>query len=253
MSRNACRGTTLGMAVQSIQPIVLLTRPEAPSARFGKSLTAVIKDVQVIISPLLMPVFLATVLPQKPWHAVILTSETGAIAAGRLKAELPDLAFCVGDTTAQAARAAGFTPRSAQGDADALLSLILSDPRPPLLHLRGRDVRGDITKRLLASGVEADDVAVYAQIKQPMTPEAAARLQGQAPILVALFSPRSAEIFGAECRRIGATAPITVVAISPAVADVALHFGFPVNVAGHPDGQTMLETVVNLLQVGQRA
>ena len=209
--------------------------------------------MQVVTSPLLAVQFFTPVLPPRGWRAVILTSETGAMAAGRIKSSLPDLAFCVGDTTAQAALTAGFSPRSARGDTEALLSLILSDPNPPLLHLRGQDVRGDITKRLLASGIEACDLAVYAQNKQPLTPEATALLQGQTPILVPLFSPRSAEIFGAEYRRIGATAPVTVVAMSPAVADVVLRFGVMVEVAPHPDGQTMLQAVVNLLEAGQGA
>ncbi len=241
------------MAAQSFAPVVLLTRPAVQSARFAESLRAGIAGCRTVTSPLIAPVFLDPVLPVKPWRAIILSSETGAEAAGRIRASLPDLAFCVGDRTAQAAEAAGFLARSARGDAEALLALILSDPVHPLLHLRGRDARGDLAERLSANGVEADEALVYAQEEQPLTAEAIALLQGINPVLAPVFSLRSAEILGAACRRIGAKAPVTLVAMSAAVAAAAGPWARNTLVATEPTAESMVSTLIKHFAAGQGA
>ena len=241
------------MAAQSFAPVVLLTRPAAQSARFAETLRERVPGLHTVISPLITPTILSPVLPDKPWQGVILTSETGAQAAGRLKAALPPLAFCVGDRTALAASAAGFTPLSAQGDAEALLALILSKAGRPLIHLRGREARGDLAKRLSAHGIETDEAVVYAQEEQPLTAEAVALLQGQAPVLAPVFSPRTAEILLAECRRIGVAAPLTLACLSPAVFAAAGDFPVRRVVAAEPNAESMAETVFKHLAAGQGA
>jgi uroporphyrinogen-III synthase len=232
------------MAIQSFRPVVLLTRPQGQSARFAESLHARAPGMRIVTSALLEPVLLNPVLGGGPWAAVILTSQTGAEVAGRIKAVLPDLAFCVGLKTGEAAREAGFTPIVSDGDAEALLALILSHPKAPLLHLRGREARGDLARRLSASGLPAEEVVVYAQDPRPLTPEAVALLQGPAPVIVPLFSPRSAEILAAECHRVAATAPLILIAMSGAVARAADFPGHPMQIVAHPDGTNMVEAVL---------
>ncbi len=245
------------MAAQSFPPgaapVVLLIRPAAQSARFADSLLESSAGLRVVKAPLIAPVFLDPVLPVKSWAGIILSSETGAKAAGRMKPLLPDFAFCVGDRTAQAARLAGFAPHSAQGDAEAMLALILSHPKVPLLHLRGRETQGDLAKRLSANGIQTDEAVVYAQEAQPLTAEAIALLQTTNSVVVPLFSPRSAEIFGAECQRITATARLCVIAISRAVADVACPWSDKVIVAAQPTAESMAEAVIQHLAAGQDA
>jgi len=73
--------------------------------------------------------------------------------------------YAVGDATAEAAVAAGFeTVISAGGDA-ATLAVLAADRMSPrqgaLLHLRGREVAGDVTGMLRACGFEARHVEVY--------------------------------------------------------------------------------------------
>lgn len=209
--------------------------------------------MRVVISPLMAPRFLPVRLDAVPCKAIILTSQTGAEAAARMKADLPDLAFCVGDRTAEAARAAGFAVQSAQGDAEDLLRLILGQSRGPMVHLRGREARGDLARRLSAAGVPTTEIVVYAQEEQPLTEEAMALLTGSAPVVVPLFSPRSAEILGAFCQTIAALAPLTVIAMSPAVAAVARYAAGPPRIARHPDGESMLDEVVAQLVAAQGA
>lgn len=239
------------MAAQCFAPpIVLLTRPAAQSASFAQGLGA---GVRVVISPLMAPIFLTVDLPPGPLAGVIVTSQTGAEAAGRLRARLPGLAWCVGDKTADAARAQGFTVRSANGDAEALHDLILLQTTGPLLHLRGREARGDLARRLSASGVPTAERVVYAQEAQPLTDEAVALLTGPAPVIAPLFSPRSAEILGAECQRIKASAPLTLIAMSEAVAQAARFCATPPQIAHHPNAESMTLAVLAHLVAAQGA
>ena len=214
-----------------LRPLILLTRPDAQSQRFAEALA-----LPALISPLIAPRFLHPEIP--PHRALILTSETGALAAKGLS---PCRAYCVGDQTASTAHALGFDAISAQGDAEALIALILRDPTSPLLHLRGREARGDIAARLTAQGLPTTEVLAYAQEPQPLSEAATLALQGAAPILAPLFSPRSAELLAAECARIGATAPLTVIAMSPAVALAARTLDPAARIAAHPDALSMAQ------------
>ena len=210
-----------------------------------------------MLSPLMGTKFIWPAFSDRPWRAMIFTSETAAEMAGTMKeagvARFPARAFCVGPRTAQVAKAAGFVPIGVGDNAEDLLALILAAPLAPLLHLRGREVRGDLAKRLSASGVPTTDAVVYAQEKQPLTTQAMALLWGDQPILLPLFSPRSAEILQAECLRIGLKAPLAIIAISAAVAEAAADLSRDIAVSAAPDGESMLQAVVKRLQDGQSA
>ena len=232
------------MPAQSMAPTVLLTRPAAQSASFAQSLQARVVGLRVVVSPLMATVFHAVTLPKEPLQGVILTSQTGAEAAGRLRTQLPDLAYCVGDRTAQVAREAGFRVQSAQGDAEALLALILREKPQALIHLRGREARGDLAQRLSAAGVFTQERVVYAQDAQPLSDEAVAVLSGKAPVLVPLFSPRSAEILAAAWQGLATHAPLVVVAISQAVAEAAAFCPTKPVIATHPDAPSMRDAVL---------
>ena len=196
-------------------PILLLTRPEAAARRFVAQLGL---GVEVLIAPLLRIDQLDVDPAVAGLAGIILTSENGAVAAGRLPG-LPQRAWCVGDRTAEAAGEAGFDPISARGDADALVALILSGGETgPLLHIRGEHARGDVAGRLNAAGVMTRDVVAYRQTSQPLSPGALAVLAGNRPVILPLFSPRTVTILAEHGRF---TAPVYLVAISQAVADVA--------------------------------
>lgn len=187
----------------------------AQSRRFAQELAGV-TDLPVVISPLMAPVFLAPPLPEGPFRAVILTSETGAQAAGTLRAALPGLAYCVGTRTAEAARAAGFEAIVAGGDAAELVATLSGgDEAGPLLHLRGRDSRGEIAGTLTKRRIVTHEAVIYDQQEQPLSDEARGLLAGDAPLIVPLFSPRSAVLFAAQAQ--GAER-LWLAALSPAVA-----------------------------------
>lgn len=202
---------------------VLLTRPETQGARFASMLAEHFgSSLRTIATPLLQPRFIQPVLPDRLFRALILTSETGVAAARRISADhpgLPTLAFCVGETTAEKARAAGFRAQSADGDAEALIRLILSScDEGPLLHLHGRDTRGNIADTLTSKGLETISAITYAQDPLQLSDEAAGVLCQSGPVLVPLFSPRTAAIFGDRVSELALKATLSVLALSPAVA-----------------------------------
>lgn len=229
---------------------ILLTRPAPQAARFADDLRRRFgARLHPVISPLMTPRFMAPAWPVAPYATLILTSETGVEAAARLRATgraLPLRAVCVGDRTAQAAEAAGFTATSAQGDAEALLALILASGDPgPFLHLRGRDARGDIAPRLAAGGRTAHAAIVYEQEAQPLSDEARRLLSGRDPVVVPLFSPRTARLL---VEQGPFTAPLLLAAISPAAARSADSLA-PTRLvtAARPDGPAMLDAVDMLI------
>jgi uroporphyrinogen-III synthase len=236
------------MTPQSRALPVLLTRPEAAGDRFAAELAAAFGDrVAVLSSPLLQPLLLRPALPDAA--ALVLTSETGVRAAAGYGAGLPRRAYCVGRRTADAASAAGFQAISADGDADALVALILrSGERGPLLHLHGRDTRGDVVPRLAAAGLPATGAVVYAQDPCPLTPAARALLDGAGPVVVPLFSPRTAQLFAATAPH---RAALWVAALSPAVA--AALGSLPVArlaVADAPDAGSLIAALGPLIGAG---
>ena len=239
------------MARQSRAPVVLLTRPAPQSQRFAQALQARLPSVQVVVSPLMQTEWLHPPPPDRPFHALILTSETGAEAAGHLRAAgtpLPETAFCVGPRTTDTARAAGFAAISADGDVHALAALIrAAHPQGPLLHIRGEDVAGNLAETLTNGGIETHSAILYTQRPCPLSPAALTLLQGDGPVLVPLFSPRSVQIL-AQALPPKATAPLWIAAISPAAATEAQTLTpARLAVAPHPNGGNMLQTVLQML------
>ena len=152
-------------------------------------------------------------------------SET-AVAAPSGQPSARDLpAYCVGDMTAAAARAAGFAARSADGDVDDLAAMVIAAYRPgagAFLHVRGRHAAGDLVGRLAAAGVPARAAEIYDQAPRPIEGRAQALLAVGEPAAVALFSPRSARLFAAQARAEGwPLGAATAVSLSRA-ADAAL-------------------------------
>lgn len=183
---------------RTMRPVLLLTRPEADSRRFA----ALLPDWPAVIAPILRIVPVdhdGAALRRAP--GLVFTSAhavpTAGPGAGRL-------ALCVGSHTARAARQAGFDVREGNGFAEGLLPLIAAAP-VPLIHPHGRH---------LARLLPVPGMVVYDQQAVPLTGEAQQLLDGPAPVVLPLFSPRSAALVAAAAR--GARAPLWPVAISAA-------------------------------------
>ena len=237
------RGNTAPMASQSRANRILLTRPADQGARFADDLRVRFGHrAEITESPLIAPRFLTPILPDGPFDAVIFTSET-AIAAASQWLGLPRITFTVGDRTAIAARAAGFTAQSANGDAAALVDLVTDAKPGRVLHLHGQDTRGDVVGHLRRAGLRAEGVVVYTQDPQPLTPLARHWLHDAHPVIVPLFSPRTATLFSTHA----ATAPLWLASLSPATDHAATCPAARRVTATRPDAAAMLDAIASLL------
>lgn len=235
------------MATQSAP--VLVTRPQVEAEAFAEALVSRFgARVRPVVAPLLSPRNLNPVLPQRDYAAVVFTSAQAVESSRALWPRLPRLAWCVGRKTAQAAAAAGFDARSADGDAKALMSALSANPPSGnTLYLRGVDTSLNLLEEVRKLGISADELVVYVQEQRPLSPMAIKLLQQPDAVVLPLFSPRTARLFRSalpsDCR-----AQLHVAAMSESVAS-ALD-GLPcagLSIARHPDAAAMLDVVESLL------
>ena len=228
-------------------PLVLLTRPRAASERFAKALRAEVGPVQVAILPLMEIAPLVAGLDLDGVAALIFTSAAGVEVFARLTRNRDLPAWCVGDRTAEAARDIGLKATSAGGDAAALVAL-MAEARPDgrLLHLHGAHTRGDVAERLAAANLRAEARAIYDQVSVPAGGAFAAALDHDGPVIVPLFSPRSAKLF-AEVPRSDAHG-VHPVALSTAVrAALPQALAARTVTADSPDAPAMIRAMAGVI------
>jgi uroporphyrinogen-III synthase len=207
------------------------------------------RNLHLSVSPLIEPEFVTQPPDLRGIKGVVFTARTAVEAFAALcpAARLP--AYAVGDATADAARHAGLCVVSAGGDADALVRRILADGvQGPLLHLRGEHARGSVAQRLSGAGCPTREAVLYHQKAQPFTPEARALLDGHEPVLVPLFSPRTATIFSRQHR---GQAPLFIAAMSPQVAEAVMVPCWRLVVAEHPSMTAMVSALDELLDAAR--
>ncbi len=192
---------------------ILLTRPEDGARRFAGQLDALFgAAIRVVTSPVLK-IQLVPDAPNLSGYRGLIFTSAQSVTFGEKGLDC----FVVGQSTARAARAFGMQVLASEPDAESLIRRILADGvQGPLLHLRGAHARGDIAKVLCQKGCPTKEAIVYHQLEQPLSPQAKAALSGDAPVIVPLFSPRSAQLF---LNQTEGTAPIWAVAISLAAAE----------------------------------
>lgn len=214
------------------RPILLMTRPgddsESTAARIG---------ADVIVAPILQIVPVdhdGAALAQAP--GLVFTSAHAVASAGPGRGRP---AICVGERTGQVARDAGFAVIQGAGTADSLAPLIAASP-VPLVHPHGRH----LAQRLAVPGV-----VVYDQRPQPLTARARAALMGARPVVVPVYSPRSARLLAGMAA--GARAPLWLVAISDAAAAAWTAPAARRAVADQPSGRAMDAAIRAMLAAEQ--
>jgi uroporphyrinogen-III synthase len=232
-------------------PAVLVTRPEPQASGFSAALQARLGDVAIVSSPMMEIARSAEAFPDLPeaLAGVVLTSTSAlSVLTGAERARLTGRdAWCVGPRTAEAAGKAGLRVVAVTPDAEALVAALrATPPRGPLLHLCGRHVVAPLGAILAPAGIELRAAVVYEQPDQPLNDTAQRLLAGAAPVMLPLFSPRSARLLGQELATRGPAAPLFIAAISPATAAAwrAAAPALPVvclEVAARPDGAAMLD------------
>ncbi len=229
-------------------PLLALTRPRPRAeALLARIETRLGRRVPALIAPLLEVQPLAADYTPRAFDGLILTSAHGAQLARDI-AGLP--VWCVGRATARAARVRGARVRAVAADADGLLAQLAGrEFGRGLLWLRGVHVAGDIAARLGATGIRVRAVTIYDQPARPPDPALTRALEGTAPVVLPLYSPRSARLAGQALRRAGPG--LRVIALSPAVAGAwQAAAGAPARICARPDGEEMLRRIIAALGQG---
>lgn len=230
---------------------LLLTRPQPQAEAFAAELDRRLPGrFRPVFAPMLEIAPRPGPLELEGYAALTFTSANAVrIFTGRHPGRgLP--AFCVGSSTEEAARAAGFRTRSADGDAHALARLLAAEAPGPVLHLRGAHAAADLAALIapLRSDLPLRDQIIYDQLARPL--DAATDAAGQAGRFdaVALFSPRSARLF-AEAAGGWDLARTATVAISQA-ADLRLAALRPARrlIAGHPSREGMIAALAEMAE-----
>lgn len=206
---------------------LLVTRPEPDAGRLTAHLEAL--GYRVTRAPL-MRIRPAGAEPRlEGVQALAFTSANGVRAFASLSAVRGLTVFAVGEATAEAARACGFTDVAvAGGDVRCLAALIaarVNSAAGPVFHAAGRHVAGDLADALKRAGIEVRRQTLYEAQAADRLPAAAARaLRGEPCALdgVLLFSPRTARLFENLAVAAGLReelGPVTAWCLSPAVAE----------------------------------
>lgn len=226
---------------------MILTRPIAQSNRFAEACRARFGNgLRIVISPLLRIVPRATQPDLDGISGLVFTSANGVAAFASQSDDRNLPAWCVGDRTAEAARQVGFQAVSADGDRHALVALLAAHaPVGRLLHLRGVKTAGNLAQDLAKQGIETATHVIYDQAPLAFSEAATHLLSGSAPVIVPLFSPRTATLAAPVLGR--ANAPLCIAAMSPAVAaTIQVQSNVRVEVAVEPRSAAMLDAIATL-------
>ncbi|MBZ0128530.1 MAG: uroporphyrinogen-III synthase [Rhodobacteraceae bacterium] len=192
---------------------ILLTRAADQSTAYAADLRAACGEgLRIEVAPLLEIVPVAGAPDLNDVHQLLFTSVNGVAeyAARTARRDIPCL--CVGGKTAETARAAGLRAEAAEGTADDLLQLALQHPPPEgqhFLYLRGRHRASALAEWLTALGHATQDQIVYDQRQRPLAPGARALFDGT-PLLVPLFSPRTARLFAEQAAQLDLSGAIAI-------------------------------------------
>ena len=162
-------------------------------------------------------------------------------------------AFCVGDATAHMASQVGYkNVRSAAGDGQAIMRLILDETKPNngiIIHVRGADVAHDIAKNLLDYGYQTESTVIYnARTANEVDKTIVNEMYAGEINYVLFFSARTAMTFTslAKANGFAAAAPqLTAICMSANIADTArqgVHWQH-VRIAEHPTENAMIDAL----------
>ncbi|MDG2405928.1 MAG: uroporphyrinogen-III synthase, partial [Paracoccaceae bacterium] len=225
---------------------LLLTRPLEQATAFAQRFIQ--SRLKICISPLLEIIFQANLPNITPYQSLIFTSANGVKAFASLAQDCTLPSFTVGQTTADIALAVGLPAKMLGLDvAELTAALQKQAPASPCLHLCGAVTAGNLAADLTRSGIPTDAAILYHQNPLPLSPAAQDLLRGNDPIIVPLFSPRSAHQFGKEWTQIGNIAQIYPVALSAAVAtELPTEILSGLEMAAEPTVSAM-ESAINLV------
>ncbi len=205
---------------------VWITRAEPGAAATAARVRAL--GLEPLIAPLLTINPEAATLNLDPFETLAFTSSQALL---HLPPHLPRdrRVFAVGDTTANAARRAGFTDvLSAEGDVNTLAALILAERPLAVVHLSAQKTAGDLVRQLADAGLPARRVTVYhAEPSKTLSPTVLQAMQTGALTAVLIHSPQGGQIAAALIAHGSfAMSQIEALGLSPACIEPLKRAGF---------------------------
>ena len=237
---------------------LLVTRPRDEADRFAEDLKAC--GHTPILAPLLTIETRQETLDLEGIGALVFTSLNGVRAFANNSSERGLPSYVVGNRTAAAARAAGFTDvQSADGNVDKLVELIAStreNEASPLLQVTGVHMAGDLGEQLSRQGYEVRRAVLYEAKSVDRLPDAARTALETGEIDGAVFfSPRTAASFVQLVRASGlehSTENLLAFCLSPAIAAEAKAVTWAnVRVAAYPTQAALLTALAETQQTAQ--
>lgn len=194
-------------------PVLLMTRPQKAAERFVAELDPNLRDAaNIVYSPVLEIKSTGAVPVFDQFSGFIFSS---AQVFGFLPAGQGRTCFCVGAQTAAQARTCGWRVAGVFDTAEQLVAGI-ETTLEPLLHISGLHRRGEIAERLTAKGIRTEVTVVYRQDPKDLSVTAHEVLSSGVPVVLPVFSPRSAQILAASGANL---VRCHLIVMSPAVAE----------------------------------
>ncbi len=229
---------------------LLMTRPRVQSQNFVDTLPQNLKSkLEPVLSPLIEIAPLDVSVLVAPDDMVIFTSVNGVACAPLGQGQT---AYCVGVSTTRAALERGWAAQQVGGTSSELVTHLRQiAPKGRIWHLAGIHTRGEIAQKLGAAGLSVTHVPLYDQALPGLTSEANTCLRRETPVIVPLFSPRTAKQFAFHAQR---PTSLLVAAISSAVAEEVSHINaIRQEISSSPDAEgmrTAIEKLVQFLEMG---
>jgi uroporphyrinogen-III synthase len=223
---------------------ILITRPEPAAGEFADMLRAKLGETCTICTSPVMQIEVCANLPDlAKIRTLIFTSRHGVDAFAKLTDRRDIPAYTVGEATGEAARDIGLSVSIGDGNAERLIRRILADqPSQPCFHLRGEHVASPLAESLTFAGLETHEAVIYMQKPCRLTDEAQQLLTQPGPVILPLFSPRSARLVFRQEKQTAWQAPLHIVAMSQAVArQVPENRASSVSIAANLDAPAMLQ------------
>lgn len=217
---------------------VLVTRPAERAGPLAARIEAL--GWEPLIAPALRIEPTGAALPALDrFDALVFTSVAGVRAFETTNKLREQPAYAVGDATAAAARAIGFTQVvSADGDVAALNALLAASPARRLLHVAGEAVAGEIA----VAGREVERVGLYRTVaERSLSAAARTALYARTVAAACFLSPRSAVAFISLVDP-DLFAPVRALVLSQPVADAVASVRWArIEIAARPTLDALLE------------
>ncbi|MEJ6709541.1 MAG: uroporphyrinogen-III synthase [Amylibacter sp.] len=230
------------------KPTLLMIRPLPQARDFVQALTDQTgKSPPVVYSPILQINPLTAEPVPDNTQFLLFTSVNGVNFSATQTHSHAIPALCVGDTTTQAARSAGFSAQSAGGTAQDLVELainVANAEKGPLIYVSGTMVATEIDVQLAQRGIPTQRRIVYEQAAIDLTKEARKSLKKNT--IIPISSPNTANIFAVQTTELDLSF-VTFVCISDNAASPIRNTNATQIIAQTPTRAGMITAISHLL------